>query len=598
MSRLAKVAFLVASSPFGLFLSSLAQTAVQTAVVHIRVDTAYDDSPASLMMLDTLAKYAPVRSVSVQSGETIASIFVREYGFGPSNLPKSYSLLIPVILSKNHLARTEDLRPGSLILPLVPKRALMGFNPLNLMNSISNMTTFRAEVSTDAASLVNRAATAPKSITRVQPSELAYSASAPLGQYRLTAPYELLAISMPLDPARELIDSKDFNPSVIKAGTFPIPIKLAVDGPCDIEPSSRDHQTLSVEDAANLSNLLTSRSVRAPVVFILDTGWPNFSAYLESRASLYDVLDRVWFGKFGIHFPKTPAQKQMSLASNEHCRCIERALKELRSLDQGVDVSKQIKVIYVPLTREQGASTVLTDLLQTSNLLQRLQAEGGTLNGSIIGSSRKYAEDLVRKYFPARWIGEEVQTDKSVLDAILLVGQAYAELEKTVFFANESWTVGRNGKYYVQYQSPEFGLVTAASGNDGTTTLLDFAQRSTNNRDTAAIVNMTRSGVYSNSTRPSEQVLGVSLAAGFDGFITDDISGTSFAAPRVAWLLAAGEAVRVAPINRDLWGPNLQTALQGMYKDSRGYQRIMFDPLLYVQSQTGLATRTSGTSPE
>jgi hypothetical protein len=198
----------------------------------------------------------------------------------------------------------------------------------------------------------------------------------------------------------------------------------------------------------------------------------------------------------------------------------------------------------------------------------------------------------VNKFVPAEWKGEEVETDKSILDAILLVGQAYAELSSTIFVANESWTVSHGGKYYVQYQTPQFGIVTSATGNDGTTNLLDFAQRSSNTKDTMAIINMTASGVAAQSTRIGERFIDVAMAAGFDGSVTDDVSGTSFSSPRIAWFIAAGEAVRKNPIDLQNWGIDLEARLKSIRDpQATDYQKLLFDPLRYLEAQAQSSQR-------
>lgn len=558
-----------------------------TAVVHIRVNTAYDDSDHSLSVLDTLAKFAPVRLISVASGDTLDSLFVTEYGFGATDLPKSYALLLGSILYKNHLSRPEDLRPGTLIIPTIPKRAWMRFGRLNPINYVANMSILQEPAANAASKSANRRpAQAAFNATQSDPSDVAYDKSVSSDEHRFTAPYELLAFSMPLNPAEKLVESTAFAPGTVTAGTFPLPVKLASEKPCDTEPASRDHQTLNAGQKSRLAQLIKQGTQRSPVVFILDTGWPSLSAYQESRDALYEVLDKVWRGKFGVLFPKSGAQKTMPPAHHEHCRCIERALKELRALDQDVEPNKRIKVIYVPLTREQGASTILADLLQTSNLLQRLEAENVTVNPTIIRGARDWANGLVKRYFPRQWSGEEVKTDKSVLDAVLLVGQAYAKLSDTVFFVSESWTVSHGGKYYVQYQTPEFGMVASAAGNDGTTNLMDFAQRYASTKDTMAIINMTSDGVVPQSTRIGERDIDIGLAVGFDGSVTDDISGTSFSSPRIAWFLAAGEAVRKKSLDLDRWGIDLQQQLQVM-RDPKAtrYQKLLFDPVRYIEAQ-------------
>jgi hypothetical protein len=572
-------------------LNSFAQTPqvglAPTAVVQIRVNTAYDDSDESVLLLDTLANYAPVHVITVAAGDTLDALFVREYGFGASDLPKSYALLLKFILRRNHLSSPENLKPGTLIMPAVPKRAWMGFGRQNLINYVANMSIFQDAAADVASSSANRKPTkAQISPTDSDPSDVAYASAVPSDEHRFTAPYELLAFQMPLGPAEKLIESTAFAPGTVAAGTHPIPLKLAAENPCDSEPASRDHQTLTAQQKGSLSRLLKEQTQRPAVIFILDTGWPSFSAYQESRDALYEILEKVWREKFAVSFPKSKAQKTIRPAHQEHCRCIERALRELRALDQDVVPNKRIKVIYIPLTREQGASNILTDLLQTSNLLQRVEAEHVTLNSKILEGTRIWANRLVNDYFPRQWSGDEVQTDKSVLDAVLLIGQEYARLSSTVFFVSESWTVSHGGKYYVQYQTPEYGLVASAAGNDGTTNLLDFAQRSSSTKDTMAIINMTLDGVVPQSTRIAEGDIDLALATGFDGSVTDDVSGTSFSSPRIAWFLAAGEAVRQKNLDLDRWAIEFDQQLKAMRDPkTKGYQKLLFDPIRYIEAQ-------------
>jgi hypothetical protein len=559
----------------------------KTAIIHVRVNTAYDDSADSLTLLETLGKYAPVRVITVAPGDTLDALFVREYGFGKSDLPQSYALLLKIILEKNHLSRPEDLRAGRLIIPAVPKRAWMDFSRHNLTNYVANMSVFQDAESGMASNSANRKpARKPLSPAESNPPDLAFGKLISSDAHRFTAPFELLAFPMPVGLAGKLIESNAFAPGTVGAGTFPMPVKLAADENCDNEPASRDHLTLSAAQKQRIALILKEQTQRSVVLFILDTGWPSVSAYQESRDTLYAILDTVWRGKFGVAFPKSKALKTIPPAHHQHCRCIERSLREIRALQDGVDSSRRIKIIYIPLTQEQGASTMLADLLQTSNLLQRLEAENVSLNETIIRGARTWANGLVKSYFPRQWSGDEVETDKSALDAVLLIGQSYAKLSDTVFFASESWTVEHGGKYYVQYQTPEYGIVASAAGNDGTTHLLDFAQRSTNTNDTLAVINMTAAGVAPGSTRIGERDIDIALAAGFDGSVTDDVSGTSFSSPRIAWFLAAGESVRRKNLDLEHWGNDLRAQLKAL-RDSNAtsYQKLLFDPVRYIEAQ-------------
>ena len=287
--------------------------ATTTAVVNVRVDTAYDDSEQSLALLQTVARYAPFRSVHVAPGDTLDAVFVREYGFGQTDLPKSYSLLLRAILERNNLERPQDLKPGTLIIPAVPKRVWMKWGHSNAMNYLANLSIFPAEAAGAASASTNRKPAAfGNEVIQGDPSDLAYATSVPADTHRFTAPTELLQFGMPIDTARKLIESAVFPKGIVSAATFPLPVKLASDTACDTEEVSRDHQTLTSEQKTKISLVLHQQSLRSPVLFILDTGWPSYEAYKESREALYEVLDKVWQDKFGRHFPKSKAQLAIS----------------------------------------------------------------------------------------------------------------------------------------------------------------------------------------------------------------------------------------------------------------------------------------------
>jgi hypothetical protein len=58
----------------------------------------------------------------------------------------------------------------------------------------------------------------------------------------------------------------------------------------------------------------------------------------------------------------------------------------------------------------------------------------------------------------------------------------------------------------------------------------------------------------------SNDVFGVA----YDGALSPTVCGTSFAAPRVAWLVAAREAMTEAPADAAHWRANLHREITGM----------------------------------
>ena len=580
---------------------SVAQTASQprTALVQIRINRAYDDSEESIRTLDLLLRHVPNRVVTVAPGDTLDSILYAQYGFGKSDLPNSYRLLLASVLQRNNLSQPEKLLAGAFLnLPIIPSRVLMRWGRLNPRNWVANMRSFRALMSVPAAATANRkaAAAAPG---EPEPAGIAFR-GAPVEKHLDTAPFELLKFELPVEAAEALMTTAEIANVPFVLGGYPIDVRLASEEGCDTEPPERNHATLTAEQRSAISAALRDHSQRSPIVFVLDTGWPGRPAYDESRKTVEDVLSAVWSEKLKSSYRPGPPLATLGAANNRHCRCIERALEELRSLDAGLPAGKRVRVAYVSMTREQDGGALLADLLATNDLLQRQTQSGGVPDDDRIAGSTTWARQFLEA-LPPRWVGDTVRTDKAVIDAVLGVARAYAEARLTVFFINESWTVDHKGKYKVFYEAPELGIVTSATGNDPTAALQDFALRSSSTNDTMAIMNMSAAGPARDSSLIPSQDLDEAMALGFDGTVTDDINGTSeihgtsFAAPRVAWFLAAGEAVRHDALYQDRWAIDLKRQLQGMRNpQAAGYDKLLFDPVQYILRQiTGPAPWTN-----
>ena len=222
---------------------------------------------------------------------------------------------------------------------------------------------------------------------------------------------------------------------------------------------------------------------------MLDTGWPGRTASDESRQAVEDVLSVVSHEYFQRTYRPSHQLARFVPANNPHCRCIERALKELRALDAGLPPERRIRVAYLPMTREQDGGALLAALLQTNDLLQSQTQTGGIPTDQRVTAAAAWANKILG-LLPERWTGDIVRSDKAVIDAVLGVARAYALARDTVFFINESWTVDPKGKYKVFYDPPEPGIVTAAAGNDPTAAPQNFARRSSSSNDTLAIINL------------------------------------------------------------------------------------------------------------
>jgi len=501
----------------------------------------------------------------LKKATTLSEFVLQQYGFGPSDLPRSYAVVEAAILAENRWNKPEDAKAGPINIPLLPRRALINFNPKKHLNSVPKLWIMggiqaKVEDATEAR-------------------DFAFASSVRLDQNRLASQSEMIDLPIPVANVSELLADPALS-KYASAFQYPIAVHLAADPPCKTESQVGDHSVLSENERASIGQALGNSTQRDSVVFVLDTGWPNKTAYEESRTQLWTVLDSFWRRNFGLALPHGMYAQQYTDPSNFHCRCVERSLKEFRKIDP----SGHVKVIYVPMTREQDGGSVIADLLQTSYLLEWENMKHVLPPNDVLKRSREVAENTVSTKFPAQWPGdqEEVTTDKSLLDAMMILSDEYAEMKKTFVFINESWTV-KHKEYYIRWPAPLHGAVIAAAGNENVNVsdpLIDFADRSSLAKDTFAVMNLDQTvGKVCSSSFIDESDIDSAKAIGYDGKISNEICGTSFAAPRVAWILAADEAIRKQDIQPQKWADSLQHRLSVMRDPgAQKYLRLWLSP--------------------
>jgi hypothetical protein len=554
---------------------SFSQEEQTTALVRIHVDTTYDDTEDSLKLISKLIEKLPTRRVKLESGGTISKLILDEYGFGPSDLPKSYALLEAAILSRNELSKPEDAMPGEYSIPHVPKRALRLFNKNKLLNFVSKIAYFsRSNLAmiTDVAE--------PTSVEDVEmvAAPQVFEAGRPAAQSTVDD------LEIPAAVAQDILED-EFMATIATGFNLPMTVDLASASGETSSPQDTPHPALNEEERQLIRNMLATEAQRDVLVFIADTGWPDDATYIQSRHNLRDVLGFIWKQYFDRDLPSSPNPKPFATPSHKHCQIIERSLGEFRELDP----TNRIKIVYVPMTKEQDGAPVLIELLQTSYLIDHLRGKPGKVPDDVVKRARKAAEKVVAENFPSKWEGQEVKTDKAVLDALLRVGDKYAEKKQSLFFLNESWTVPIE-ELFVAYPSLLDGAVIAAVGNsmeNVNVSLRDFAQRSVRNKDTLAVMNMNREGsLQCLSSRIDERDIDDAFAVAFDGRVSgsDSECGTSFAAPRVAWLLAMAEAIRRDQLEPSRWSILLhQRLVNARDANVTGFGKLWLSPTRFLR---------------
>jgi hypothetical protein len=389
---------------------------------------------------------------------------------------------------------------------------------------------------------------------------------------------------VPESVARTMLADLGFAKSA-SAFNFPMQITLGERASLQSPAPAADHLVLTDAQREALQAALAHEAQRSVLVFVLDTGYPDSTSYATSKLQLRQLVQFVQTQIFGKTLPSADVSKPFSDPSNHHCKDVARALAELRQLDPG----GKIKIVYVPLTKEQNSDGILIDLLQTEWLRNYINYSDAKhpLSSDVRRRSKNAATDTVRHSFPDKWSGITVETDKSVLDAILDLGDFWARKNNTVFFVSESWTVP-HGQYHVYYPSPLSGVVLSAVGNSGeniTTNQREFADRSADHKDTIAILNLRPGqGLLCGSSFIDPRDVDSAMAVGFDGEILGDtLCGTSFAAPRIAWFLALDEATRKTALDPNRWELILgNRLLKARDPQASGFNKLWFDPTIFL----------------
>jgi hypothetical protein len=331
-------------------------------------------------------------------------------------------------------------------------------------------------------------------------------------------------------------------------------------------------------------------------LFIVDSGWPSQLAYDESRKALFSFFDTIRH-RFLLDPISRSNVHEFTKPLNPHCQEIETSLKSLTDLDPG----GRIKIIYVPLTHEQYADDVLREMLELHYISKNRQywpVGKIRLNQEQLKEASDYANEVLSKLEPDAH-AHEVKTDSAVLEALFDLANEIATSTKKgdegLFFVNESWTVYTDTLNF-DLGVYDYGLAIVAAGNEPKRTVdsvdewVDFARRCHPPKlEALTVINLDASGnIQCDTSKVREDSLSSTLAVGYDGNIPT-ACGTSFAAPRVAWLLAFIESTRICKADRVTWLGGLQQRLIMGRSNSNGLPSLLFDP-----AKTIWASSTAG----
>lgn len=324
-----------------------------------------------------------------------------------------------------------------------------------------------------------------------------------------------------------------------------------------------------------LRGVVPARTV--PLV-ILDSGWPSWREK-ERSIAFFDALGAKARALFGITADVDDSESGSS-HSIRHPHVV-RIVESLAPLT--ASQLKAVDVIYVPLTYEPEDAPVLRRLLLTHRLIayqnERLRTSPFSVCGSQVAQDSLLAclqasenslsvippsVDSVVSVVIARLTARTptdvfagaIGTTTDIYSAVWTLLEAWSHINRsTTAFINASWTMPGVPPHVMSNKAWLDGQVTtvAATGNSGEQLTLssrgEFVQRPFLNDGSFILVDNQRrdgSAMCRSTTLKASQIRSSSMLAYSFGRVTetDEVCGSSYAAPRVAWILAAAESIR------------------------------------------------------
>ncbi|MCV2419279.1 LysM peptidoglycan-binding domain-containing protein [Paucibacter sp. DJ4R-1] len=299
------------------------------------------------------------------------------------------------------------------------------------------------------------------------------------------------------------------------------------------------------------------------VLFIIDDSWPDAQSFSESKAFMISAMDvvrkRFKLGDgLAVNKLKEAASTTFTFPAgySQHAVSIKAALGDFEA------TTSKVRVVYMPLFVQQAWSRELwMELLFMVRCAFLMDEQFGTTQPYPIirQEAEKFANEVVgampKETFDA--IGRIQQSPITTLHAF---AQLYARATGMPYFVNMSWTVKKKQLEFKPNSDADVaGVSLAAAGNDQLDVMNDtvyLAYRAkASPGDVLAVMNTDVEGspMCKTSKLPLSG-LNAFYGLAYDGRVqSTGACATSFATPRVAWLLALRHAYD-SPLKDTGWG--------------------------------------------
>ncbi len=542
--------------------------------IKIKVDTIYDAS--NVEKLAVIQDLLPPRVVSTRT--IPGRVVLDQFGVGETQLAEVHKSLLEKVLRLNDTDAAQ-FQIGRNLLPQIPPRSNAQPNRALAKNQIPRLASFLP-------------ADLQKYVGRFGVEEVVFREGARItNDANVNALATVIFAWVPRRFVEEnrAVFEKDEIASVL--GTHFV-AKTAAASCGDALTTSVPAGLLAPEDRKRITGLLTRARREVPLV-IFDEGWPGADEYEASMKALREMARTVRKANLLSPLSFTDdtriAAGRASVQPHPHAQAISRSLAELAALDK----HGLIKVVFLPYNLElPGVRDVFDELLTIFYLSQYMGDDFGRrsfdplsnerqkeLNASIAAQVKALLDSVMEERKRLKLGNSEFLMNWAMVRAVLLLNARLGYAGERAGIVNFSWT-SREAPY--SFDSHKHTLVITAAGNDSqdiydADTKVFLAKRSLAAADTLAVLNGSNKGRYGGSSCFGPERLSDAFAVTFDGRV-GTTSGTSFAAPRVAWFLALRESLRERRID-DNWQVSTRDWIRNIRPPGGGsiYERTWFD---------------------
>ncbi|MFT3815848.1 MAG: hypothetical protein QM740_21190 [Acidovorax sp.] len=494
------------------------------------VNTKYDEDAVAYAALLNSSMTSPY---TVKNGDNLSAIVSARYKIGLGKTPELYEPMADRIRSLNALEEGKPLAVGQkLDLPDLP--------PLQWKEPVTSSPTF--------------------GIPRIQsgPSYKAAqsgSASRFWENFNKKANFNITDTGLKSEPM--VSQPRWTSPEVAKAelqSSGGAVRTVLWDQPLTIELADGGIQftgTSIPEDVKFVQELVKRRPPpNETVLFVLDDAWPDAESFTESKAFMLAAMDVIRKKyKLGDGLDTAKLKEASSTTFREsyssHSLAIKAALADFHA------VSSKVRVVYLPLFTEQKWSRELwLEMLFLVRCAFMMDTQFGlTQPNSIVRTEAdKFAREVVDQ-IPQKAVDDVGRSQQSPISTLHSIAQLYAQATGFPYFVNMSWTVRKKQLDFKPNSDADVaGVSLAAAGNDKLDVMADtvyLAYRAkASPGDVLAVMNTDNAGSpMCNSSLLPAAGTNAFYGLAYDGRVqSTGACATSFATPRVAWLLALRHA--------------------------------------------------------